>query len=131
MTHSATTFPAASAHDRLGSFLASLCGAVQRSSAVAARRRFSTSGIRAGILLVLLAICTTSQAQPLTWTGAGDGSTFGQAANWSPPSTPGSTNNCFIPAGAGNINVVSSATILSLDTASSLTIGSCATLTIN
>ncbi|MDP1662154.1 MAG: GC-type dockerin domain-anchored protein [Phycisphaerales bacterium] len=69
-------------------------------------------------------------AQPITWTGAGDGVSWNQSANWSPVGLPGSTSNVIVPAGAP-INLNTGATISSLNTDRAIThTAGCAVLTI-
>lgn len=58
------------------------------------------------LLLVSLAAPRAAGAAPVLWTGAGDGSTWGDAANWSPPGVPGPTSDVTI---ASNSLVTASA----------------------
>ncbi|MBL8876770.1 MAG: immunoglobulin domain-containing protein [Phycisphaerae bacterium] len=83
-------------------------------------------------LAVLVAALFTSaaSAQTLTWTGAGNGTSFGMATNWSPVSVPGANSDCIIPAGAGTIIVGNNAVIRSLSSARNLFIEGCANMTL-
>lgn len=62
---------------------------------------------------------------PLTWTGAGDGTTFSQPSNWSPAIAPSSTSDCIIPDGPLPITFTANANIRSLSTARNLSINNC------
>jgi len=82
-----------------------------------------------GACLCLLP-ATAAFAQPIAWTGAGDGVSWNQPANWSPVGLPGSTSNVIIPAGAPiNLNVAATVSTLSTDRAITQTSG-CNALTI-
>lgn len=66
-----------------------------------------------------------AHAQTLTWTGAGDGTTFSAPANWSPAATPGPTSDCVVPAGgATTLTFGNTSTIRSLTIARNATIKS-------
>ncbi|MBX3381443.1 MAG: immunoglobulin domain-containing protein [Phycisphaeraceae bacterium] len=69
-----------------------------------------------------------AHADTLTWTGAGDGSTFGMASNWSPAAAPNQTYDCIIPAGATPIVVANNVQVRSLSTARNLFVGGCVML---
>lgn len=97
--------------------------------------RISDFTARSVLLAALIAFlpCLSARAQTLTWTGAGDGTTFNSAANWSPAQLPGAANDCVIPAsggaGAGTINV-GTVSVKSITTARNLTISGCGTVTV-
>jgi hypothetical protein len=55
--------------------------------------------------LLTLALGVSASGQTITWTGAGDGVNWGQAANWSPAQVPTVANDVVIPAGAGSIQI--------------------------
>jgi hypothetical protein len=69
------------------------------------------------LAVVLVLFSVPAFAQTLTWTGGGDGTTFGQATNWSPAAIPGATNDLVIPAGAGTIVVDTQGLVRSITTA--------------
>ncbi|MBX3388041.1 MAG: immunoglobulin domain-containing protein [Phycisphaeraceae bacterium] len=69
-------------------------------------------------------------AQTLTWTGAGDGVTFGMATNWSPNAIPGAGNDCVVPAGAPTIQINNNFAVKSLTTGRAMSLGSCCTFTL-
>ncbi|MGH7132936.1 MAG: beta strand repeat-containing protein [Phycisphaerales bacterium] len=85
------------------------------------------------ILLVSLASAAIANAQTVTWTGGGDGTTWSQAANWSSnPALPGAANDVIIPAGAQAITADISITIRSLSLDRALNMGAvCNNLTIS
>lgn len=97
----------------------------------------STSVLFARFMLVALAaLClagASTRADDLTWTGLGDGLTFSQASNWSPPRVPGPGDSCFVPADAGAplIQFSGTLTIHHLSTARAVQIGPCGTLTVS
>lgn len=70
-----------------------------------------------------------AHADPLTWTGAGDGTTFGLASNWSPAVAPNTTSDCLIPSGDTPIAVRNNASIRSLSTARNIQIQDCSFIT--
>jgi hypothetical protein len=77
-------------------------------------------------LLTLLIGTAEVHAQPLNWTGAGDGVSFGSPLNWSPAVTPGPTNDCIIPSGGSqSIIPMASTRIRSLTTGRNLNFSSC------
>jgi len=78
----------------------------------------------------LLAGATSAPAQTLTWTGAGDGVSFGSALNWSPAVSPGPTHDCVIPSGAQTIVAPSSLSIRSLSTARNINLTGCSQMTV-
>ncbi|MEZ4855247.1 MAG: T9SS type A sorting domain-containing protein [Gelidibacter sp.] len=60
------------------------------------------------LLLLLCLIGTTAIAQTSTWTGAGDGTNWSDAANWSLNAVPTASNDVIIPNGSDvNVNVSS------------------------
>lgn len=75
--------------------------------------------------LLLGAVASSSIADTLTWTGAGDGSTFNQAQNWNPAQAPAPTSDCVIPAGLTPVVIRNSVTIGSLSLARTLSFDSC------
>ncbi|MBX3387819.1 MAG: hypothetical protein KF691_00040 [Phycisphaeraceae bacterium] len=91
--------------------------------------RISGFTARSVLLAALIAFlpCLGARAQTLTWTGAGDGTTFNLAGNWSPAQLPGAANDCVIPAGAGTITV-SGASVRSITTSRNLFIPGCSTI---
>ena len=83
------------------------------------------------------ALAASASGQTITWTGAGDGVTWGQAANWSPAQVPTAVNDVVIPAGAGSIQIgaitataatVSTARTIALTTGTSVISGGTWTL---
>ncbi|MBX3381785.1 MAG: hypothetical protein KF805_16955, partial [Phycisphaeraceae bacterium] len=69
-------------------------------------------------------------ADTLTWTGAGDGSSFNQAANWSPAKVPASDDDCAIGPGAPAVQVLGNPSVRSLTLARALNITNCWQLTV-
>ncbi|MGH7245010.1 MAG: hypothetical protein ACREJD_16465 [Phycisphaerales bacterium] len=83
--------------------------------------------------LALVASCAIPAsvfAGTLTWTGAGDGTTFGQAQNWSPVAIPSTTSDCVIPAGAKTIAFQDNAFLNSLSTARNMLVDGCSRITL-
>lgn len=79
-------------------------------------------------LLALFLSMSSAGADTLTWTGAGDGTTFNQPANWSPAAAPNQTYDCIIPAGATPIRVADNVHVRSLLTQRSVYLDGCVML---
>jgi ureidoglycolate hydrolase len=60
----------------------------------------------ATVILLLGSLCGSAQTK--TWTGAGDGVSWGNGANWSGGVVPGPANDVAITNGAGSVVVISS-----------------------
>lgn len=88
------------------------------------------STLLAGLLLTLQS-WSLALGQTLVWTGAGNGTSFSQASNWSPAVVPGPGNDCVVPIGAGDLLVDSSVSVRSLSLAKSLRFDGCATLSLS
>ena len=68
-----------------------------------------------------IACVICSQGQTISWTGAGNGSSWNDAANWSGGIVPGQANDVFIGSGGGNTVTVSGpVSVKSLQCAKSL-----------
>ncbi|MGH7245012.1 MAG: beta strand repeat-containing protein [Phycisphaerales bacterium] len=65
-----------------------------------------------GSLLVAIAIGASSlaSADTLTWTGAGDGIDFTLPTNWSPVKKPGTSDDCVVPPGPGQLEFTNQST---------------------
>ena len=86
----------------------------------------STIGVILGFSLVL-------RAQPVEWTGGGDGSSWGDPLNWNPQQVPGETSAVSVPAPFAGTEIVISGEnpiIASLEAAGSLRLAA-GSLTIN
>ncbi|MBX3379547.1 MAG: hypothetical protein KF805_05605 [Phycisphaeraceae bacterium] len=92
---------------------------------------FAQTAARLSIILALAAVFAGEcRAQTLTWTGAGDGSTFGMASNWSPVAAPSAANDCVIPGGATTVLITNNHAVKSLTTARKVVVDSCCTFTL-
>jgi len=92
------------------------------------------AALRRSTVLVLAAWCIAfvgeCRAQTRTWTGAGDGTTFGMASNWSPAGVPNTANDCVIPTGATTVQITNNYAVKSLTTARKVVLGGCCTFTL-
>ncbi|MBY0112298.1 MAG: hypothetical protein K2Y21_05720 [Phycisphaerales bacterium] len=69
-------------------------------------------------------------AQVITWTGAGDNTSFTFAANWSPSVVPGPTNDCVIANGSGTIQISGTVAVRSISTTRSIIADGCVSVTL-
>ncbi|MFO0859760.1 MAG: hypothetical protein U0570_04325 [Phycisphaerales bacterium] len=80
--------------------------------------------------LLLGAVASSSIADTLTWTGAGDGVEFSQPANWSPSVAPGPAHDCIIDSGSGTIRATGVFNLRSIESSRDLWVSGCSTVTL-